>query len=115
MAPRCSRRSGFRSPGDAHAATPGLVSTKGKAGVAPQTAREAILDAATKLFSERSPSTVSLREIACVAGVNYGLIHHYFGTKEALLGDVFARFSERSARQLDEATTIEEAVRQFAP
>jgi AcrR family transcriptional regulator len=51
--------------------------------------REAVVAAAYALFQEQSPSTVSLRAIAARAGVNYGLIHRYFGTKEAVLGAVF--------------------------
>lgn len=49
------------------------------------TTADAILVAAGELFATRGPSQVSLREVAERAGVNYGLIHHYFGTKEGLL------------------------------
>src|SRR3954465_15607142 len=53
--------------------------------------RRALLDAAKRLLPERAPSTVSGRELAAEAGVNYGLVHHYFGNKdtgfrEALVG-----------------------------
>ncbi|MFI5040918.1 MAG: helix-turn-helix domain-containing protein [Acidimicrobiales bacterium] len=47
-------------------------------------ARAALLAAATELLVERAPSAVSGRELADLAGVNYGLIHHYFGTKDAV-------------------------------
>lgn len=46
------------------------------------TARRALIDAAKTLLPRRAPSTVRARELAEAAGVNYGLIHHYFGTKE---------------------------------
>lgn len=49
-------------------------------------ARSALVEAATQLLPDRAPSTISGRELATVAGVNYGLIHHYFGSKD----DVFA-------------------------
>jgi AcrR family transcriptional regulator len=48
-------------------------------------AREALVDAGTRLLSERAPSTISGRELADAAGVNYGLVHHYFGSKDAVL------------------------------
>ena len=43
----------------------------------------ALLDAAKALLPTRAPSTVSGRELAAEAGVNYGLVHHYFGGKDA--------------------------------
>jgi len=56
-------------------------------------AREALLDAATVLFSECGPAAVSTRQIAAAARVNSGLIHRHFGTKDALLGEVLERLS----------------------
>jgi TetR/AcrR family transcriptional regulator, repressor for neighboring sulfatase len=70
----------------------------------------AILLAAAELFGERSPSQVSLRAIAARAGVNYGLIHHYFGTKEAVLTELMARASTAAADRMAEASTIDEAL-----
>jgi len=46
--------------------------------------KDAILDAATKLFAQRGVSAVSLRDIAQEAGINHGLIHRHFGSKENL-------------------------------
>lgn len=57
------------------------------------TTADAILLAAGELFTTRGPSQVSLREVAERAGVNYGLIHHYFGTKEALLSELMRHFT----------------------
>jgi AcrR family transcriptional regulator len=45
----------------------------------------ALVEAATRLLPEQAPSTISGRDLAAEAGVNYGLIHHYFGGKEAAL------------------------------
>ena len=45
-------------------------------------ARRALLDAAQAILPDRAPSTVTGRELAERAGVNYGLVHHYFGTKD---------------------------------
>jgi AcrR family transcriptional regulator len=52
---------------------------------------DAVLDAAAELLADRGPSAVSLREIAARAGVNYGLVHRHFGTKDALVRAVMAR------------------------
>ena len=51
-------------------------------------AREALLRAATALFGERGPASVSTREIAALANVNSGLIHRHFRTKDRLLREV---------------------------
>jgi AcrR family transcriptional regulator len=47
--------------------------------------REAILDAARKLFAERGYNGASLRAIAAEAGVDPALAVHYFGSKAKLL------------------------------
>ena len=39
----------------------------------------------------RSPRQVSGRELAQHAGVNYGLIHHYFGTKDNVFAEAVAK------------------------
>jgi len=44
----------------------------------------ALIRAAAELFSEKGVEAVSLRKIADRAGVNHGLIHRHFGSKEAL-------------------------------
>ncbi len=46
--------------------------------------REAILDAALKLFAEHGFDGASLRTIAAEAGVDPALIRHFFGDKERL-------------------------------
>ncbi|WP_436771589.1 TetR/AcrR family transcriptional regulator [Yinghuangia sp. YIM S09857] len=78
-----------------------------------QAAAAKILDAATELFHERSPASVSLREIARKAGVNYGLIHHYYGTKEAILAEVFRRSSGRGAEVVAGADDLDDALGQL--
>jgi TetR/AcrR family transcriptional regulator, repressor for neighboring sulfatase len=59
--------------------------------------RSALLAAAADLFADRGPSHVSVREIALAAGVNHGLVHHYFGSKEALLRAVLDDLAGESA------------------
>jgi AcrR family transcriptional regulator len=51
---------------------------------------EALLSTATRLFAERGPSAVSLRDVAAEANVNLGLIHRYIGSKDDLLAAVLA-------------------------
>jgi AcrR family transcriptional regulator len=49
--------------------------------------REAILDAARRLFAEHGYVGTSMRMIATEAGVDAALIVHFFGTKAGLLGE----------------------------
>ena len=73
-------------------------------------AAAAILVAAAQLFSARSPSKVTLREIAEQAGVNYGLIHHYYGTKDAILAELIRHASEAGAASMQGTTSLVEAL-----
>ena len=65
-----------------------------------------ILQAAERLFSERGIDAVSLREITSAAGVNSAAAHYHFGSKEAVLEELFARrarpIAERRAQLLGE-------------
>ncbi|MFN8026503.1 MAG: TetR/AcrR family transcriptional regulator [Acidimicrobiia bacterium] len=70
----------------------------------------AILVAAAELFQQRSPSAVSLREIAKRAGVNYGLIHHYYGTKDAILAELLRRGSVNGAELMRDARSVDDAL-----
>lgn len=55
--------------------------------------RESLMQAARELLSIRPASQISGRAIAERAGVNYGLIHQYFGSKEKIYQEVFSRLS----------------------
>ena len=46
--------------------------------------REAILEAARGLFAELGYQGATIRAIAAAAGVDPALVHHFYGTKEAL-------------------------------
>jgi len=50
----------------------------------PDLTRERIVDAAHALFVKKGFAAVSMREIASRSGVTKSLIHHHFGSKEAL-------------------------------
>ena len=53
--------------------------------------RQALLDAAEELFAEHGIDGTSLRAITRRAGANVAAIHYYFGSKEGLVQEVFAR------------------------
>jgi AcrR family transcriptional regulator len=71
----------------------------------------ALLEAAERLFSERGPNSVSLRQIAAEAGVNFGLVYQHIGTRDNLLRAVFRHVSERASSVLSQASTYQEAFR----
>jgi AcrR family transcriptional regulator len=73
--------------------------------------REAVTKAAERLFLEQSPGTVSLREVAAQAGVSYSLVHRHFGTKEALLAEVFQVSVRRNEAYFEDAEDIRSMLR----
>ncbi len=54
------------------------------------TARASIRNAALRLFAERGPDAVTVREIAAVAEVSPALVVHHFGSKDGLRSAVDA-------------------------
>lgn len=54
-------------------------------------ARDALLEATVELLADRGPAGFSSREVAKAAGVNYGLIHYYFGSKGELIRQAIRR------------------------
>ncbi len=61
-----------------------------------------ILDAAEQLFAERGFSETSLRQITSKAKVNLAAVNYHFGSKNALIQAVFARFINPFTRILRE-------------
>lgn len=59
----------------------------------PSTAQGALVAAAVELFALRGPASVSVRDVARLAGVNQGLIYRHFGSKQALLAAAFEQGS----------------------
>jgi AcrR family transcriptional regulator len=51
--------------------------------------KTAILNAAEKLYAERSFGEVSLRDIVAAASVNLAAINYHFGSKDELLAELF--------------------------
>ena len=58
-------------------------------------AEDALLDAAERLLVEVGYAGITTRKLGEEAGVNHGLIHHYFGSSDALLVRALERFTER--------------------
>jgi AcrR family transcriptional regulator len=53
---------------------------------------------------------VSLREIAEEAGVNFGLVYQYLGTREELLREVYQAVAKRSAVRLEAIDNLPDAI-----
>ncbi len=68
--------------------------------------RAALLAAAAELFADRGPSAVSVREVAARAGVNHGLVHRHFGSKEALLRDCMTELTRQIADEIDSSAPL---------
>jgi AcrR family transcriptional regulator len=65
-----------------------------------------LLDAATKVFAERGYHECRVGDIAAEAGVAYGLVYHYFSSKEEVLHTIFR---ETWGLMLETVNRIEEA------
>ncbi|MGN0587388.1 MAG: TetR/AcrR family transcriptional regulator [Oscillospiraceae bacterium] len=72
--------------------------------------REALLDAAEKLMTECSdPSEVTSRKITKEAGVNLAMINYCFGSREALLFEVFNRLQNEGRQKNPQFDSIIES------
>jgi TetR/AcrR family transcriptional regulator len=79
-----------------------------------ESSRSTILESAQRLFLERGYAGTSMSEIAKASGVTKSLIHHHFGTKDALWRSVKRRcFEAYYAKQKEllatESLTLESA------
>lgn len=61
-------------------------------------AEERLIDAAADLLGEVGPRAMSVRQVAERAGVNHGLVHHYFGGKDGLMRAAMRRLVEEHER-----------------
>jgi len=52
--------------------------------------RRRILDAAIRVFARQGFHSARVSDIAAEAGVAYGLVYHYFDSKEQMLNEVFS-------------------------
>jgi AcrR family transcriptional regulator len=65
-----------------------------------------ILDAAVRVFAAQGYEATRVGDIAAEAGVAYGLVYHYYGSKDAVLEAVF---QEAWGRLIAAVATAEEA------
>jgi TetR/AcrR family transcriptional regulator len=74
----------------------------------PDLTRARILEAALSLFVEHGVAAVSMRQIAEASGVTKSLIHHHFGSKEALWNatkeQAFALYADEQRAELEAAS-----------
>ncbi len=70
--------------------------------------KKAIIQSAATLFSEKGVDAVSLRMIADHAGVNHGLIHRHFGSKEMLRRETQEKLSADVRSEIGEPDDLVE-------
>ena len=77
------------------------------------TARATIRNAALRLFADRGPDAVTVREIATEAGVSPALVVHHFGSKDGLRAEVDA-FAAQAFDVIVEALPTEDLAEMLA-
>ena len=79
------------------------------------TSRDAILDAAERLFAARGLAATTVKQIGAAAGVNSALLYYYFPSKDALYDAVLDRliggFAAGGGAVLDQHRSPPEAIR----
>jgi len=80
-----------------------------------ESAEQKIIEAARKLFTEKSFDAVKTRDIANEAGINLALLNYYFRSKEKLFEIVMQENMQKFFQSIvgiinDEETTIREKV-----
>ena len=77
----------------------------------PDLTRRQILSAALELFVEHGFADVSMRQIAEQSGVTKSLIHHHFGSKEALWEatkeQALAQYAAEQKAELEQARVVD--------
>jgi TetR/AcrR family transcriptional regulator len=82
----------------------------------PEDTRRRILDAGERAFALRGYAGARLRDIAQEAGVHHALVHHYYGDKLGLFGEVLERGLARiepGVETLGDGRSREQNVRAF--
>ncbi|MER7172107.1 TetR/AcrR family transcriptional regulator [Streptomyces mesophilus] len=69
-----------------------------------------LLAAATRLFAEQGYDRTSVQEIVEAAGVTKGALYHYFGSKDDLLHEIYARVLRLQQERLDAHAEADEPV-----
>jgi AcrR family transcriptional regulator len=74
--------------------------------------RRVILDAAVRVFARQGFHTCRVSDIADEAGVAYGLVYHYFPSKETILDTLFLERWDVMLAAIDETETTDRAPRE---
>jgi AcrR family transcriptional regulator len=74
--------------------------------------RRQILDAAIKVFARQGFHSTRVSDIADEAGVAYGLVYHYFSSKEEVLNELFTERWSLLLAAIDEADAAGAAPRE---
>ncbi|MGC9219926.1 MAG: TetR/AcrR family transcriptional regulator [Solirubrobacteraceae bacterium] len=69
--------------------------------------RRVILDAAVRVFARQGFHTCRVSDIADEAGVAYGLVYHYFASKDAILDTLFLERWDAMLMAIEEANRSE--------
>ncbi|NLU69015.1 TetR/AcrR family transcriptional regulator [Streptomyces sp. HNM0574] len=97
---------------------PGNGGTAPGGGAAPAPVPRRLMAAATRLFADRGYDRTSVQEIVEAAGVTKGALYHYFGSKDDLLHEIYARLLRRQQERLDAVAaaggSVERRVREAA-
>ncbi|MEG6508104.1 TetR/AcrR family transcriptional regulator [Methyloligella sp. 2.7D] len=75
-----------------------------------QLARDAVLDAATRLLQAGPGADFSMRALAAEAGVSFATPFNHFGSKTAIMQALSARVIERMSARFDEANPKGDAI-----
>lgn len=70
---------------------------------AAETVPQRLLAAATRLFAEQGFETTSVQQIVAAAGVTKGAMYHYFGSKDDLLSEIYARLLRVQTARMERA------------
>lgn len=66
-----------------------------------QTVPERLVDVALRLFAEKGYEGTSVQDVVTAAGVTKGAMYHYFGSKDDLLHEIYARVLRMQTERLD--------------
>jgi AcrR family transcriptional regulator len=76
---------------------------------------ESIIDATLSLWTAQGPEKLSMRRIAARAGVNYGLVHRHFGTKDAVIRAAMERVVNRALDNISGSTDLADTIDRILP
>ncbi|PTU30856.1 TetR/AcrR family transcriptional regulator [Stenotrophobium rhamnosiphilum] len=70
--------------------------------------RGALLKASLEVLAEEGLEAATVKRIAAVAGVNHGLVHYYFGSKESMLLEAFNSEQQRELENVRERFGVQD-------